>query len=396
MPASDASDLLGFASAALAALCFGSYTVPMKGEVATRVDVDPLVFQTYKAVAVFVTSLLLVAFCNLMHGTHPDSFDYWSFADFTHWAFVSAIFWVPGGTAGVFAVRRAGLAISTGLWSCVIILLSYLWGVLIFHEKQESAVGAVGAVLLMCVGLIGIAHFSSIEVRPGLDQARAAPRSVEECRPACSDETTPLNGINRANDAQFDLAKYPHCGKSPRCRKTVRLSFSLSASEAEELLHIDVTRYRLGLFAAVLNGLFAASIMLPLHYAPPNTTKGIGYSMSFGIAAVVVVFIFWTIRLLALTAAEFAAKQNEAKRITPNIIRESLREGYSQLPSFHFSEMWRPGFTAGLLYSGGNLFGIVSIQHLGNFMGYSLNQSSMIISGCWGLFWYREKYFAIM
>lgn len=216
------------------------------GEVATRVDVDPLVFQTYKAVAVFVTSLLLVAFCNLMHGTHPDSFDYWSFADFTHWAFVSAIFWVPGGTAGVFAVRRAGLAISTGLWSCVIILLSYLWGVLIFHEKQESAVGAVGAVLLMCVGLIGIAHFSSIEVRPGLDQARAAPRSVEECRPACSDETTPLNGINRANDAQFDLAKYPHCGKSPRCRKTVRLSFSLSASEAEELLHIDVTRYRLG------------------------------------------------------------------------------------------------------------------------------------------------------
>ncbi|EJK61576.1 hypothetical protein THAOC_17910 [Thalassiosira oceanica] len=359
MPASDASDLLGFASAALAALCFGSYTVPMKGEVATRVDVDPLVFQTYKAVAVFVTSLLLVAFCNLMHGTHPDSFDYWSFADFTHWAFVSAIFWVPGGTAGVFAVRRAGLAISTGLWSCVIILLSYLWGVLIFHEKQESAVGAVGAVLLMCVGLIGIAHFSSIEVRPGLDQARAAPRSVEECRPACSDETTPLNGINRANDAQFDLAK--------------------------------LTSQLPGLFAAVLNGLFAASIMLPLHYAPPNTTKGIGYSMSFGIAAVVVVFIFWTIRLLALTAAEFAAKQNEAKRITPNIIRESLREGYSQLPSFHFSEMWRPGFTAGLLYSGGNLFGIVSIQHLGNFMGYSLNQSSMIISGCWGLFWYRES-----
>ena len=40
----------------------------MIGEVATRVDVDPLVFQSYKAVAVFATSLILVAFCNLMHG----------------------------------------------------------------------------------------------------------------------------------------------------------------------------------------------------------------------------------------------------------------------------------------------------------------------------------------
>jgi len=212
----------------------------MIGEVATRVDVDPLVFQSYKAVAVFATSLILVAFCNLMHGRHPDSFDYWSFADFTHWAFVSAIFWVPGGTAGVFAVRKAGLAISTGLWSCVIILLSYLWGVLIFHEKQESAVGAVGAVMLMCLGMCGIAYFSSVEVRPGLDQQ--APRSADE--PACSDETTPLN--RQANDAQLNLAKYPHCGRSPRCRKTVRLSFTLSSSEAEELLQLDVTRYRLG------------------------------------------------------------------------------------------------------------------------------------------------------
>ena len=52
--------------------------------------------------------------------------------------------------------------------------------------------------------------------------------------------------------------------------------------------------------------------------------------------------------------------------------------------------MWRAGLTSGLLYSLGNLFGIVSIQHLGNFMGYSLNQSSMIISGLWGLLYYKE------
>ena len=48
-------EIIGLVSAALASLCFGSYGVPMKGEAATRVDVDPLVFQTYKAVAVLVS-----------------------------------------------------------------------------------------------------------------------------------------------------------------------------------------------------------------------------------------------------------------------------------------------------------------------------------------------------
>ena len=46
---------LGLIASLLAAICFGSYGVPMKGEAATRVDVDPLVFQTYKAFTVFVS-----------------------------------------------------------------------------------------------------------------------------------------------------------------------------------------------------------------------------------------------------------------------------------------------------------------------------------------------------
>ncbi len=41
--------MLGVIASILAALCFGSYGVPMKGEASTRVDVDPLVFQSYKA-----------------------------------------------------------------------------------------------------------------------------------------------------------------------------------------------------------------------------------------------------------------------------------------------------------------------------------------------------------
>ena len=60
---------------------------------------------------------------------------------------------------------------------------------------------------------------------------------------------------------------------------------------------------------------------------------------------------------------------------------DSLCKGYLQLPSFHIRVMWKAGLTSGVLYSMANLFAIISIQKLGDFMGYSLNQSSMIISG---------------
>ena len=133
---------------------------------------------------------------------------------------------------------------------------------------------------------------------------------------------------------------------------------------------------------AVLNGVFAATIMVPLHYAPPNATRGIGFSMSFGIAAVLVVLALWILRwLLYSSLILLKESQLEDSKQKSNIIIQSIHKGYRCLPSFHIKEMWRPGLLSGLLYSLGNLMGIVSIQKLGNFMGYSLNQSSMIVSG---------------
>ena len=131
---------------------------------------------------------------------------------------------------------------------------------------------------------------------------------------------------------------------------------------------------------AVLNGVFAATIMIPLHYAPPNATRGIGFSMSFGIAAVLVVLALWILRWL-LYSSLFLFRGSQLEDSKQHMIIDSIHKGYRCLPSFHIKEMWRPGLLSGLLYSLGNLMGIVSIQKLGNFMGYSLNQSSMIVSG---------------
>jgi len=86
----DADEIAGLVAAFLAALSFGSYTVPMKGEAATRVDVDPLVFQSYKAFTVlvrciFCAHLYMPSFlstissikspCLLLHTGHGNGFD---------------------------------------------------------------------------------------------------------------------------------------------------------------------------------------------------------------------------------------------------------------------------------------------------------------------------------
>ena len=341
-----------------------------------------------------VTSAVIIWFNNILADVNAESFHKWSLSsDFTPWSFVSALLWVPGGTAGIYAIRRAGLAISVGIWSSVIVLGeqvlciscahsfcnallislsclhlgSFIWGVFIFGEKQKSFIGAISSVTVLCLGLVGIAYFSSIEMNTTEKDGETIRNNKNDNTTATINtarEDTPLveKGERYSNEIILDLEHFPHSGVNPHSHQTIDLPHLHSTS-----------KYHIGLFMAVVNGVLAATIMVPLHYAPPNTTEGVGYSMSFGIAAVLVVGLFWILRLCYLSFKS-----------------TSIQKGYKLLPSFHIRVMWRAGLTSGLLYSVGNMFGIVSINHLGNFMGYSLNQSSIIISGLWGLLYYKE------
>lgn len=60
----------------------------------------------------------------------------------------------------VFSIRNAGLAISMGLCSSLIVMVSFTWGIFIFEEKVRSLHLACLAVLLMVLGLWGMAYYS--------------------------------------------------------------------------------------------------------------------------------------------------------------------------------------------------------------------------------------------
>ena len=53
-------------------------------------------------------------------------------------------------------------------------------------------------------------------------------------------------------------------------------------------------------------------------------------------------------------------------------------------------EMGLQGTLSGLLYSIGNFSSIIATHHLGQSVGYSLTQSSMLVSGVWGIFYFGE------
>lgn len=68
----------------------------------------------------------------------------------------------------------------------------------------------------------------------------------------------------------------------------------------------------------------------------------------------------------------------------------SIREALKSLPCFHVKELGYPGLLAGCLYSLGNFSSIIAVTYLGQGVGYSFCQTSILVSGLWGIFYFGE------
>mmetsp|Transcript_15780 Transcript_15780/g.34303 ORF Transcript_15780/g.34303 Transcript_15780/m.34303 type:complete len:424 (+) Transcript_15780:93-1364(+) len=382
----------GWACAFLSLFMFGSYSVPVKSNAAEKVDVDPLVFQTYRTFVSFA-----VAWSVLLLGVDFT---------FTPWGIVSGFCWVPGGISGIYAVRKAGLAISQGVWSCVIVMVSMSWGVFVFHENVKSIPAACCAALLLMAGLVGMSYYSSPKKQQksfntrlsyslpyvGNGEESNKHASSGECKPLCPKDCKYPDDASEADSQSHQSHPDSPGGSSTTSSRVIRKSFrdvdsrdivrygsvrvhELPPESSQKLIlvgNFGLTRYQLGVLAAINNGLLAGSILVPLKYAG-SSNQGMQFVISQGVGAVTATITFWLLRYLY------------------NVMTErSFAGGYNALPSFYFGEMWRPGCLAGSLWSIGNVSGIMAVTVLGLGIGQSVIQASMLISGLWGLFYYHE------
>uniref|UniRef100_A0A7S4HQX4 Uncharacterized protein n=1 Tax=Odontella aurita TaxID=265563 RepID=A0A7S4HQX4_9STRA len=100
---------------------------------------------------------------------------------FSPWGLVSGLFWVPGGAMHICGVRTAGLAVSHGLASSLIVMVSFTWGIFVFHERVKSLAGAMFAIFLMICGISGMSYFSAPPSSSKLvatEGSKNAPRAI--------------------------------------------------------------------------------------------------------------------------------------------------------------------------------------------------------------------------
>lgn len=433
---SSSCDACGWLAAACSMLSFGSFGVPIKSKTALEVDIDPLVMQSYKTFICFVTSWLVLA-------VPGQEFS------FSPWGIVSGLFWVPGGIATVYAIKSAGIAIGIGIGSSFIVLVSFVWGIFIFQERVHSKGGASLAILCMMLGLAGMSYFSSPEIAGETSSHTAEvieahhptsssldPQLTRSSPGLTTDASRRRIGNNqispnyqkvqpRESNDKMMLDKNHQVAASGRFLATDSLKLStrttqsltsyssqsgvlsegegleddpyddgimvdlpslddddvddddddLAALETRESLRRSnscLNQRQRGMLAAAFCGIYGGSIMAPMKYAPEQA-KGIHYLLSFSIGATLVTLTLWLLRFVYYC-----------------VLHRSILTAYFKLPSFYLRVMWLPGCLCGLLWSIGNFFSLISVYYLGEGVGYPLVQTSILVSGLWGIFYFQE------
>lgn len=289
------------------------------------------------------------------------------------------MFWVPSGVAAIYAIRNAGLAVAQGTWSSLIVMVSFSWGIFIFREGMKSVGGAIIGAFLMCCGLWGMSYYSSpndytevSDVYTNSDYTSTQDNDSDD--DVWSDD---VYGIQVSVNDGFCIdgeGDHDNIAISEEKRDASRAITEMKQSPDVYCCGRFISRRKLGLAAAFFNGVWGGSVLVPMHFAGDTTTSGLGYVISFAVGATIITIFLWILRLLcSLPFHDF-----------------SFSSAVASLPSFHVRVLWKAGAISGMLWSLGNICSMISVTFLGEGVGYSVVQASMLVSGLWGIFWFQE------
>lgn len=101
-----------------------------------------MIVQTYMSTSVFITSWIVLTY-NSFH--------------FSYFGIIGAVLWVPASLCSVNAIKYLGLGIAQGIWAGLIILVSFLWGAVVFRDPVKSLWLSILGLVLIGFGIVGIA-----------------------------------------------------------------------------------------------------------------------------------------------------------------------------------------------------------------------------------------------
>ena len=288
---------------------------------------------------------------------------------FSPYGLVSGLLMVPGGTAGYFGVRNAGLAISQGIWSALKVLVAFGWGLFMFHEPVRSVTGTTGAIGLMLVGLMGMSYFASSSSSSASDAAAITALESDDAS-ATSNESTAYAPLLDAGDRR---RSYSEGSLVNLDEENAELASSSTTSSIGNTPHhfYGLSWRSWGIVGAVIDGLYGGSVLVPMHFA---NLEGLDFLLSFSIGCASVLAMVWIGRFVWLYVT----------------YTQSMQAAYQRLPSLHVSTIGGYATLAGLIWSVGNVCSILSVSYLGQGLGYSAVQCQLIVAGLWAVLWYGE------
>eukprot|EP00536_Pseudo-nitzschia_multiseries_P017949 jgi/Psemu1/321262/estExt_fgenesh1_pm.C_19690001 len=337
------TDACGWVAAFVAAASYGTYGVPIKHT--KKLDIHPLVFQSYKTFVMFVT-------CWGVKFLGEE-------IAFTRWGLLSGFMWVVGGCGGIYAIRMAGLAIAVGTWASIMIMINFFFGILLFQEPVYDIWGTLCSFLLLIVGLLGMSHYSRNEVN-----------------------YHSLETIERTEDPSQQEQEQEQEQEEQQHQIEYHVSFFGGL--------VSLTKRQCGIVGAVMNGFFTGGSLLPLHYAEKEGFGGARYFPSYGVGAMIANVLLWVLFYAVRVARDRCMRMRMRGTGTGTPMIDESRAAITAMPRWHFRELWLPGLLAGLMLSVAMFSTIIAITYLGQGVGNSIVQSKILVSGLWGIFWYKE------
>jgi len=308
---------------------------------------------------------------------------------FTRWGLLSGFMWVVGGCGGIYGIRMAGMAIAVGTWASIMIMINFFFGILMFHEPVYDIWGTVCSFLLLMLGLVGMSHYSS----PEQSKQQQCHRELVPLDEESSEVVVDPNHRNYSGDDEMNNYQSMEPTTTQREDDPTPQQQQPQPQQTEYEYHVSLfgglvslTKRQCGIAGAVMNGFFTGGSLVPLHYAGKEGFGGARYFPSYGMGAMIANVLMWVVFY-----AVCVCKNSVAVVVVHGGGRKkSWKESLSEMPRWHFRALWLPGLLAGLMLSLAMFSTIIAITYLGQGVGNSIVQSKILVSGLWGIVWYKE------
>jgi glucose uptake protein GlcU len=344
---------IGYIYAIIATITNGSFLVLYKLEPIAHMKIDPIMFQLYASVGIFLLSWLSAAFLPVNPQYVPGAGDS---LEFITYAFLGGVIMILSMTCGFFSCRKIGVALAQGIFGGLAIIVSYIWALAIFGEIPGNIGLSIGGIILLVIGITGIAACKNIATYLTTHFSFLKTWREKPHPPNHRDELT-----NQEIDEDQDHLKLEIESNSsnqedrPHSTSTHSLKQQLESADFWE-----------GLIFAILCGLLGGSSLVPLHYVDV-AEGGVAYLPSFGTGVMVTAPI--------VTVIYYKAQGMHLPSLSPPL-------GIAT------------GIVCGMIWNISNIFSIGAIPTLGYGVAFPIIHSAILISGMWGIVLFHEfQYF---